>query len=107
MILNEKKEGQRYFTVKNLSALRKGKASKHDDDFYCLNCLHSSRKENQPKSHEKVCKCFEIVIPSEKDNIPEFNQYIKSCIIYAGIESLYKKRWMCKQSRETYNNKNR
>ena len=50
---------------------------------------------------------FEIVIPSEKDNILEFNQYIKSCIIYAGIESLYKKRWMCKQSRETYNNKNR
>ena len=33
-----------------------------------------------------------IVMPSEKDNILEFNQYMKSdkipCIIYADIESL-------------------
>ena len=36
-----------------------------------------------------------IVIPSENDNILEFNQYMKSdkvpSIIYAGIESLIKK----------------
>ena len=36
-----------------------------------------------------------IVMPSEKDNISEFNQYMKSdkmsCIIYADIKSLIKK----------------
>ena len=40
-------------------------------------------------------------MPSEKDEILEFNQYMKSdkmsCIIYAEIVSLIKKnRWMCK-----------
>ena len=56
------------------------------------------RTENKLKSHEKVCKnkgfCG-ILMPSEKDKILEFNQYIKSdkmsYIIYADIESLIKK----------------
>ena len=64
--------------------------------FYFLNFLHSFRTENKLKSHNKVYyknKDFsEIVMPSEKDNILEFNQYMKSdkipCIIYADIESL-------------------
>ena len=30
-----------YFAVKKLSALFKGIKSKHDGDFYCLNCFHS------------------------------------------------------------------
>ena len=60
--------------------------------FYCLNCLHSFRKENKLKSHEKVCKNKDfcgIKMPSEKDNILEFNQYMQSDkfsgIIYADI----------------------
>ena len=55
--------------------------SKRDRDFYCLNCLHSFRVENKLKSYEKVVekKYFcGIVFPSEKDNILEFNQYMKS-----------------------------
>ena len=67
-------------------------------DFYCLNCLHSFRTENKLKCHEKVCKSKDfhgIVMPSEKDNIFQFNQYMKSdkmpFIMYADIESLIKK----------------
>ena len=59
----------------------RGLTSKHRDDFYCLNCLHSFRTENKLKSHEKVCKNKDfsgIVMSSEKDNIVEFNQYMKS-----------------------------
>ena len=26
--------------IKKISALLRGKASKHDGNFYCLNCLH-------------------------------------------------------------------
>ena len=67
-------------------------------DFYYLNCLHSFRAGNKPKSHEKVCKSKDfcgIVVPSGKDKILEFNQYMKSnkmpYIIYADMESLIKK----------------
>ena len=66
---------------KKLSTLSRGKTSNHRGDFYCLNCLHSFRTENKPKSHEKVCKTKDfcgIVTSSEKDDILEFNQYMKS-----------------------------
>ena len=50
------------------------------------------------KYHDKVCENIEfcrIVIPSEKDKILEFKQYMKSdkvwYIIYADIESLIRK----------------
>ena len=86
-----------------LSTLR-GITSNHQSDFYCLNYLHSFRTRNQLKFHEKVCRSKNvcgIVMPSEKDNILEFKQYLKSdkmpYIIYAGIEFLFKKnRWMWK-----------
>ena len=63
-----------------------------------MNCIHSFRIENKLKSHEKVCKNKDfcgIVMPSEKDNILKFNQYMKSdkmqYIIYADMESVIKK----------------
>ena len=76
--------------VKKLSTLLREITSKQHGHFYCLNCIHSVKTENEPKSHEKVCekKCFcQIVMPSEKDNILEFNRCMKSdkmsYIIYA------------------------
>ena len=81
IIPNEEKEGSHYLTVKKLPTLLRGIASKHHGDFYCLNCLHSFRTENKLKSNDKVCKNKDfcgIVMPSEKDNILEFNQYMKS-----------------------------
>ena len=99
MIPNEgKKEGWHYLSIKILSILLREIKSKHHGDFYCLSCLHSFRTENKLKSHEKVCKNKDfcgIVMQSEKDNILEFNQYMKSdkapCIFYADIESLIEK----------------
>ena len=98
MIPNKEKKGRHYLAVKKLSTLLRGLTSKHQEDFYCLNCLHSSTTKNKLKSHEKVCKnkyfCG-IAMPSEKDNILEFCQYMKSdkmpYIIYADIESLIRK----------------
>ena len=58
MIPNNEKEGWHCHAVKKLSALLRGITSKHHGDFYCLNCLHSFRTENKPKSHEKVCKKY-------------------------------------------------
>ena len=83
---------------KKLFTLLRGITSKHHSDFYCLNRLHSSRSEVKLKFHKKVCKSKDlggIVMPSEKDNILEFNQCMKSdkmpYIIYADIESLIRK----------------
>ena len=63
-----------------------------------MNCLHSFGTENKLKSHEKICKNKDFcgtVMPSEKDKILEFKQYMKSndmpCIIYADIELLIRK----------------
>ena len=73
MIPNEKKKA-------SISSLLQGITSKHHGDFYYLDCLCSFRKENKLKPHEKACENKDfcrIVIPSEKDNILEFNQYIK------------------------------
>ena len=55
--------------------------SKSKGDFYCLNCLRSLKTKKNLKSHERVWKnkdFCEIVMLSEKDNILEFNQDMKS-----------------------------
>ena len=67
MIPNQGKEGWHYLAVKKLSALLHEIISKDKGNFYCLNCLHSFRTENELKSHEKVCKNKDycgIVMPS-------------------------------------------
>ena len=46
MITNGKK--QHYLAVKNLSALLRGITSKHDREFYCLNCFHLYSTEKKP-----------------------------------------------------------
>ena len=94
-----KSEGRWYYlAVKKLSALLHKKTSNHKCDFYCLNCLNSFRTENKLKSHKKVCenKDFSgIEMPSEKNKILEFKQYMKSekipYIIYTDLECLFKK----------------
>ena len=53
---------------------------KYHGGFYCLNRLHSFRTEKKHKPHEKVCKNKDFcgtLMPSEKDKILEFKQYMK------------------------------
>ena len=80
------------------SALSNGITSKHKGDFCCLNCLYSFQTENKLKSREKVCKnkyFGGIVLPTQKNNTIEFNQYTKPDkipdLIFADIETLIKK----------------
>ena len=65
-----------YFWQKKLFALLRETSWKHDDDYCCVNCLHSFRIENKLKSHENICKnhgyCY--IKMSEKDkNILKYN----------------------------------
>ena len=92
-------EGWHYIAVKQIPALLllllllRAITSKHNNDFYCMNCLHSFRTKNKLKSHKKVCenKDFSnIVMTSEDVKILEFNQNQKSekapFVIYANLE---------------------
>ena len=66
MIPNDEKEDWHYLAVKKLYPLLHGITFK---------------TENKLKSHEKVCKNKDlcgIVMPSKKNYILEFNQYMKS-----------------------------
>ena len=66
--------------VVKLSALLHEITSKYKIDFYYFNCLQYFWTENKLKSHEKVYKNKDFcgtVMPPEKDNISEFNQYMK------------------------------
>ena len=73
-----KSEGRcHYLAVKKLSALLRGLTSKHDGDFYCLNCFHSFATENKHQSHIRVCENKDfcnIIMPSEDTKILDFNQ---------------------------------
>ena len=69
--------------------------TKHDADFYCLNCFRSFRTENKLKKHKSICQnhyyCYAEML--KKDNkILKYNHGEKSMnvlfIIYADLESL-------------------
>ena len=49
-------EKRHYFTVNRLSGLFHGITPKHNDNHYCMNCLHSFKTKNKLESHENVCK---------------------------------------------------
>ena len=100
-------EGLHYLAVKKLSALLRGITSKHNGNFYCLNCLHSFRTKNKPESHKRACEnnnFCNVIMPSENNKILEFNQYQKSYkapfVIYADLECLIEKIDGCKNNPE-------
>ena len=90
-----------------MSALLRGITSKHDGDFYCLNCFYSFTTENSLKKHENVCKdhgyCY-VEMPDQDDNILKYNTEEK-CMkvpfaICADMESLLEKMNTCQNDPE-------
>ena len=65
-----------YTFVKRLSALLKRITSKHDGDFYCINCFYSFTAKNAFKKHENVCKvhdyCY-VEMLDKDNNILKYN----------------------------------
>ena len=107
LIPNEEKEGWHYLAVKRLPVLLRGITLKDNGDFYCLNCFHSFRIENSLSCMKKdVKRCFWIILPAQRNDILEFDQYMKSdkmpYIVYADIESLIKQIDNCKNDPEKY-----
>ena len=96
-----------YLAVKSLSALFRGITSKHEGNFYCLNCFCSYRTENKLKKHKKVCEnhdyCY-VEMPEEDNKILKYNHREKSMIvpftIYTDLESLLEKMNTCHNNPE-------
>ena len=70
-------EGQwNYLAVKKLSILREI-TSKHNGNFYFLNCFNSFRTKNKLEQHKRMRKKKDfcnVIVPSEGTKILEFNQ---------------------------------
>ena len=96
-----------YLAVKSLSALFRGITSKHERDFYCLNCFCSCRTENKLREDKKVCEnhdyCY-VEIPEEDNKISKYNHGETSMkvpfTIYADLESLLEKMNTCHNNPE-------
>ena len=84
-----------YVTVKSLSALLKGIASKHKADFYFLNCFHPYRKEKKLKKYEKVSNNHDSCYTEMHD---ECNKILK--YIYVDLQCLLEKMHSCQNNHE-------
>ena len=59
-----------YLAVKKLSAFFRVITSKHEGDFYCLNCFHSFRTDkNVFKNHDYCC----VEMPKEDNKLLKYN----------------------------------
>ena len=71
--INDSKQGRMTFPCsKKLLALLRGITSKHDGEFYFLNCLHWLRTKNKIELHKKLCKIkifYGIRMPSQDSKI--------------------------------------
>ena len=70
-----------YLAVKKLFALFRVMISNSNGDFYCLNCLHSYRTENELKKYENICKnynyCY-VEMPNKDNKIIKYSHGEKS-----------------------------
>ena len=96
-----------YLAVKSLSALFRGITSKHEGEFYYLNCFQSYTTENKLKKHNKGNEnhdyCY-VEMPEKDNRILKYNQGEKSMkvpfIIYADLEYLLGKMNTCHNNLE-------
>ena len=65
-----------YLAIKRFSALLRGIPSKHEGDFYCLNCFHSYSTKEKLKKYKNVCEnhdyCY-VEIPEKDNKILKYN----------------------------------
>ena len=94
--------------VKKFSALFLGITSKHNANYYCINCLNPPRTENKLEPHENACKhhdyCY-IDTPEKGKNILKYNHGEKSIkipfVIYVDTQSLLEKLDTCYNKRKS------
>ena len=69
------------FAVKSIPKLFNGITSRHNRDFYCLNCFHSYRTTNKLIKHERTCKDHDfcnVKMPNKNKKFLKYNPGEKS-----------------------------
>ena len=84
--------------MKSLSALLRGIASSHNEDFYYLNCFHSYSTKEKLEKHEKVCNDHDyccVEKPNDNNEILKYSHGEKSMrapfVVYADLQCLLEK----------------
>ena len=65
-----------HLAIKSIPGLLRGVTSKHDGDFYCLDCSSSYTSERKLIKHERICMDHDfrdIKIPDENNKILKYN----------------------------------
>ena len=65
-----------YLAVKRLSILLRGITSKHNGDFYCLNCFNSYSTNEKLDKHRNVCENHDyccVEMPEKDNKISKYN----------------------------------
>ena len=93
--------------VKIISGLLRGITSNHNGDFYCLNCFHPYTTEKKLRKHERICNDHDfchLKMPDESNRILKYIPGEKSLrvpfIIYADLECLLRKKYICRNNPE-------
>ena len=80
----------------------RGITSKHDGDFYCLNCFHTYSTKDKSKKHKDVCEkhdyYYYLKMPKEVNKILKDKSGEKSMkrqFIYPDLQSLLEKMSTC------------
>ena len=102
LMITDNNKKWHYLAVKGLSVLLRGVTSTNNGDFYCLNCLHSYRTENELKQHENVCKNHDychVEMLNGNNKILKYNPGEKCervpFITYSDLDSLLEKISTC------------
>ena len=88
-----------YLAVKRISVLLRGITSRHNGDFYCLNCFHSYTTENKLRKHEKICNDHDFCFLKMPDDDNKVLKVLKvPFIICADVECLLQKIESCQNN---------
>ena len=94
-----------YLAIISISGLLRGVTSKHNGDFYCLNCFQSYATEKKLRKHKKVCENHDfcnLKMPDEDNKILQYISGEKSLkvpfVIYADLECVLKKVNTCQNN---------
>ena len=94
-----------YLAIKSISGLLRGVTSKHNGDYYCLNCFQLYTTEKKLRKHKKVCENHHFCNLKMSDEDNKILKHVSSekslkvpFVIYADFECLLKKINTCQNN---------
>ena len=103
LMITDGTNNSHYLAVKSISGLLRKITSNHNGDFYCLNCFHPYTTDKKLRKHERICNDYDfchLKMPDESNRTLKYIPGEKSLrvpfIIYADLECLLRKKYICR-----------